>query len=278
MQLRTNDFQFNGKKLSELEIQGGKFVVVNTSESNKTRKIGLTRSLTTGEGVVGNKTITGIDESTLTMTIIISKFNSENEPATITDNDLEVLTTWLFSPVNYKELVALDEEANIIYYGMFTDGEQTYLNKLNQGYITLTFELDSNHAYGREVQYTKEVNGTLEINITKRGGSTFTIDFKNNVGEYYYPDIEFNVSGSSFSIENTTLGERIEFNNLDASCRKGVIYGEGIMTIISSTDATVNMREKSNRKFLRLKNGVNTIKIIGSGTFTFHIQPKISLR
>ena len=149
MQLRTNDFQFNGKKLSELEIQGGKFVVVNTSESNKTRKIGLTRSLTTGEGVVGNKTITGIDESTLTMTIIISKFNSENEPATITDNDLEVLTTWLFSPVNYKELIALDEEANIVYYGMFTDGEQTYLNKLNQGYITLTFQLDSGHAYGQ---------------------------------------------------------------------------------------------------------------------------------
>lgn len=266
MQLRTNDFQFNGKKLSELEIQGGKFVVVNTSESNKTRKIGLTRSLTTGEGVVGNKTITGIDESTLTMTIIISKFNSENEPTTITDNDLEVLTTWLFSPVNYKELVALDEEANIIYYGMFTDGEQTYLNKANQGYITLTFQLDGGHAYGQTEK------------ITKSGGSTFTIDFKNNVGEYYYPDIEFNVSGSSFSIENTTLGERIEFNNLDASCRKGVIYGEGIMTMISSTDATVNMREKSNRKFLRLKNGTNTIKITGSGTFTFHIQPKISLR
>ena len=172
MQLRTNDFQFNGKKLSELEIQGGKFVVVNTSESNKTRKIGLTRSLTTGEGVVGNKTITGIDESTLTMTIIISKFNSENEPATITDNDLEVLTTWLFSPVNYKELVALDEEANIIYYGMFTDGEQTYLNKANQGYITLTFQLDGGHAYGQTEK------------ITKSGGSTFTIDFKNNVGEY----------------------------------------------------------------------------------------------
>ena len=149
---------------------------------------------------------------------------------------------------------------------MFTDGEQTYLNKANQGYITLTFQLDGGHAYG---QIEK---------ITKSGGSIFTIDFKNNVGEYYYPDIEFNVSGSSFSIENTTLGEKIEFNNLDASCRKGVIYGEGIMTIISSTDATVNMREKSNRKFLRLKNGANVIKIIESGTFTFHIQPKISLR
>ena len=265
MQLRTNDFQFNGKKLSELEIQGGKFVVVNTSESNNTRKIGLTRSLTTGEGVIGNKTITGIDESALTMTIIVSKFNGD-EPATITDNDLEVLTTWLFSPVNYKELVALDEEANIVYYGMFTDGEQTYLNKANQGYITLTFQLDSGHAYG---QIKK---------ITKSGGSTFIIDFKNNVGKYYYPDIEFNVSGSSFSIENMTLGERIEFNNLDANCRRGIIYGEGIMTMISSTDATVNMREKSNRKFLRLQNGANVIKITGSGTFTFHIQPKISLR
>lgn len=268
MQLRTNDFQFDGKKLSELEIQGGKFVVVNTSESNNTRKIGLTRSLTTEEGVIGNKTIAKIDETALTMTIIISKFDSKDEPTTITDNDLKILTSWLFSPVNYKELIALDEEADIIYYGMFTDGEQTYLNKLNQGYITLTFQLDSNHAYGREVQYVKSVNGTVE----------FDIPFEDNVREYYYPDIEFNVTRNSFSIKNITMNETMEFTNLDSSCRHGIIYGDGIMTMISLSDNTVNLREKSNKKFIRLQNGNNKIQIIGNGTFTIKVQPKISLR
>ena len=268
MQLRTNDFQFDGKKLSELEIQGGKFVVVNTSESNKTRKIGLTRSLTTEEGIVGNKTITGIDETVLTITIIISKFDYNNEPTTITDNDLKALTTWLFSPVNYKELIALDEEADIIYYGMFTDGEQTYLNKLNQGYITLTFELDGNHAYGREVQYTKEVNGTLEINIP----------FEDNIRDYYYPDIEFNVTGNSFTIKNITMNETMEFTNLDDSCRHGIIYGDGIMTMVNLSDNEFNLRKKSNKKFIRLQNGNNKIQITGNGTFIIKVQPKISLR
>lgn len=268
MQLRTNDFQFNGKKLSELEIQGGKFVVVNVSESNNNRKIGLARSLTTGEGIIGNKTIAEINETALTMTIIISKFDFKSEPTTITDNDLKVLTTWLFSPVNYKELIALDEEADIIYYGMFTDGEQTYLNKLNQGYITLTFQLDSNHAYGREVSYVKSVNGTVEFNIP----------FEDNVREYYYPDIEFNVAGNSFSIKNVTMNETMTFSNLDSSCQHGIIYGDGIMTMISLTDNTVNLREKSNKKFIRLQNGNNKIQIIGNGTFTIKVQPKISLR
>ena len=268
MQLRTNDFQFDGKKLSELEIQGGKFVVVNTSESNKTRKIGLTRSLTTEEGIVGNKTITGIDETVLTITIIISKFDYNNEPTTITDNDLKALTTWLFSPVNYKELIALDEEADIIYYGMFTDGEQTYLNKLNQGYITLTFELDSNHAYGREVPYVKTVNGIVEFNIP----------FEDNIRDYYYPDIEFNVIGNSFSIKNVTMDETMEFTDLNDSCRHGIIYGDGIMTMISVTNNEVNLRQKSNKKFIRLQNGDNMIQITGNGTFTIKVQPKISLR
>ena len=268
MQLRTNDFQFDGKKLSELEIQGGKFVVVNTSESNKTRKIGLTRSLTTEEGVIGNKTIAKIDETALTMTIIISKFDSKDEPTTITDNDLKILTTWLFSPVNYKELIALDEEADIIYYGMFTDGEQTYLNKLNQGYITLTFELDSNHAYGEEIHYVKEVDGTLN----------FIINFEDNVRNYYYPDIEFNVTGNSFSIKNVTMNETMEFTGLDSSCQHGIIYGDGIMTMVSLSNNKVNLRGKSNKKFIRLQNGDNEIQIVGNGTFTIKVQPKISLR
>ena len=52
MQLRTNDFKFNGKKLSDFG-----FTVVNTSSASNTRKIGLNRSLNTVEGVRGNKVV-----------------------------------------------------------------------------------------------------------------------------------------------------------------------------------------------------------------------------
>ena len=262
MQLRTDDFRFDNKKLSDFG-----FKVVNVDNSTNTRKIGLTRTLTTVDGVVGNKVIESIQETQAQITIVISKF-IEEKIAPITDEDLKQITTWLFNPTDYKELIAIDEESNIIYYGMFIDGEQTYVTDDNRGYITLTFILDSNHAYGEEVEYVKAVGGTVE----------FVIPFEDNVRNHYYPDIEFDITGDSFSIKNVTMNETMEFTGLDSTCQHGIIYGDGIMTMISVTDNTVNLRGKSNKKFIRLQNGDNRIEIIGNGTFTIKVQPKISLR
>ena len=252
MQLRTDDFRFDNRNLSDFG-----FKVVNVENSTNTRKIGLARTLTTVDGVVGQAQIT----------IVISKFIGE-KIAPITDEDLKQITTWLFKPTDYKELIAIDEESNIIYYGMFIDGEQTYVTDDNRGYITLTFMLDSNHAYGEEVEYVKAVNGTVEFNV----------HFEDNVRNYYYPDVEFDVTGNSFTIKNTTMNETMEFTGLDSTCQHGIIYGDGIMTMISVTNNEVNLRQKSNKKFIRLQNGDNMIQITGNGTFTIKVQQKISLR
>ncbi len=262
MQLRTDDFRFDNRNLSDFG-----FKVVNVENSANTRKIGLARTLTTVDGVVGNKVIESIQETQAQITIVISKFIRE-KIAPITNEDLKQITTWLFKPTDYKELIAINEESNIIYYGMFIDGEQTYVTDDNRGYITLTFMLDSNHAYGQEVKYVKTVNGTVEFNIP----------LENNVGNYYYPDIEFNVTGNSFTIENKTMNETMSFTGLDSTCQHGIIYGDGIMTMVSVTNNEVNLRQKSNRKFIRLQNGDNRIEITGNGTFTIKVQPKISLR
>lgn len=262
MQLRTDDFRFDNRNLSDFG-----FKVVNVENSANTRKIGLTRTLTTVDGVVGNKVIESISETQAQFTIVITKFNG-NKIAPITDEDLKQITTWLFKPTDYKELIAIDEESNIIYYGMFIDGEQTYVTDDNRGYITLTFMLDSNHAYGEQVEYVKAVNGTVEFNI----------HFEDNVRNYYYPDIEFDVTGDSFIIKNTTMNETMSFTGLDSTCQHGIIYGDGIMTMVSVTNNEVNLRQKSNKKFIRLQNGDNMIQITGNGTFTIKVQPKISLR
>ena len=150
---------------------------------------------------------------------------------------------------------------------MFIDGEQTYLNRNNEGYITLTFELDSNHAYQL---YEEEfiVHETREIQLTYNG----------NIDKYCYPDIKFEVIGTSFSIENRSMGEIVTFEKLDAKSNRGTIYGDGIMTIISDIDSKVNMRAKTNHKFLKLQYGVNRIIINGEGKFTISYQSKISLR
>ena len=299
MQFRIDNFKFDGKYLSDFG-----FAVVNVSESTNTRKIGLTRSISTTEIADGYRVIDSISPTTQSFDIIISKLDSYGNPLSITRDDLEQLTTWLFMPTDYKEFIPLTEgdlrkkqitkiaissnedsvneddkyiivnlfdrqpDENIRYYGIFTDGTQTYLNKMSQGYITLTLEIDSNHAYLDEIVNTYQVSGEKTITIESRG----------NIKEYCYPDIEFNVNGVSFTIENLTTGDKVQFSNLDSKSKNGIIYGDGIMTVISKTDATVNMREKSNKKFLRLKHGTNQIKITGDGTFTISFQPRISLR
>ena len=68
------------------------------------------------------------------------------------------------------------------------------------------------------------------------------------------------------------------FTDLNDSCRHGIVYGDGIMTMVSLSDNEFNLRKKSNKKFIRLQNGENKIQITGNGTFIIKVQPKISLR
>ena len=72
MQLRTDDFRFDNRNLSDFG-----FKVVNVQNSTNTRKIGLARTLTTEDGVIGNKVIQSIAETQGQFTIVISKFNED---------------------------------------------------------------------------------------------------------------------------------------------------------------------------------------------------------
>lgn len=272
MQLRTNDFKFKDKKLSDFG-----FIVVNTSNSTNTRIVGLNRSLGTVDGIGGNRIISKINSNEVSFEIFISKLDEKGMPSSITENDITKLTTWLFSPTNYEQLVALDENTNIVYYGMFTNAEQTYLNKNNEGYIKLTFELNGNCAYER----LKEFKCNASSNSSPNG--VLIINYTGNIDEYYYPDIEFSVTSDSFTIINKTLGEKMQLFGLNADSKKGIIYGEGIMCVVSSVNPQENMRAKINkdsgyRTTFRLKQGINEIEIQGTGSFNFKIQPKISLR
>ena len=82
MQLRTDDFRFDNRNLSDFG-----FKVVNVQNSTNTRKIGLARTLTTVDGVIGNKVIQSITETQGQFTIVISKFN-EDKIAPTTDTTL----------------------------------------------------------------------------------------------------------------------------------------------------------------------------------------------
>lgn len=262
-QLRTNDFTFNSTKLSSFGFQ-----VVTIGSGNNTRKVGLSRTITKAEGVGGEYYIEKVGQNVETIEIVITKTDQRNNALEITQDDLDKLNNWLFSPTDYKELIATEENDGIVYYGMFIEAVQTHYAG-GVGYISLKFELDSNHAYGVIETITKTVEGT----------TSFYIDLKDNISEEFFPDVEFNVTnGNSFSIVNETLGITMEFNNLDGATKQGRIYGENMMFMISLTDKEANMRAKSNRTFLKLKQGRNRITVNGTGTFKFIIQPKIALQ
>ena len=50
------------------------------------------------------------------------------------------------------------------------------------------------------------------------------------------------------------------------------------MFVVSESDSTLNMREKSNKKFLRLKYGRNKLTFKGNGSYKIYVQPKIALQ
>ena len=244
--IRTTDFIFNGQKLSDLG-----FYVVEMSTGQTKHNFGRSRTIETAESIGTERNIKKINHNTIS--------------GTITDS----LNYWLFAPKNYQELITLvDGKEHLIYYLIFTSGEFTHFEN-GVGYYTLSYELDSDHAYG--------VTEVTEVTVTNDNGKTVYITLNDSVDDYY-PDIEFHVEGDSFKVVNHTLDERVEFKNLTTSgYRNGRVYGENMMFMVSLEDPKLNMREKSNKHFLKLKRGRNRVSFIGVGSYKIYVQPRKAL-
>ena len=244
--IRTTDFIFNGQKLSDLG-----FYVVEMSTGQTKHNFGRSRTIETAESIGTERNIKKINHNTISGTIADS------------------LNYWLFAPKNYQELITLvDGKEHLIYYLIFTSGEFTHFEN-GVGYYTLSYELDSDHAYG--------VTEVTEVTVTNDNGKTVYITLNDSVDDYY-PDIEFHVEGDSFKVVNHTLDERVEFKNLTTSgYRNGRVYGENMMFMVSLEDPKLNMREKSNKHFLKLKRGRNRVSFIGVGSYKIYVQPRKAL-
>lgn len=262
--IRTTDFIFNGQKLSDLG-----FYVVEMSTGQTKHNFGRSRTIETAESIGTERNIKKINHNTISGTITIAKVDKSRNVVAITDSDADSLNYWLFAPKNYQELITLvDGKEHLIYYLIFTSGEFTHFEN-GVGYYTLSYELDSDHAYG--------VTEVTEVTVTNDNGKTVYITLNDSVDDYY-PDIEFHVEGDSFKVVNHTLDERVEFKNLTTSgYRNGRVYGENMMFMVSLEDPKLNMREKSNKHFLKLKRGRNRVSFIGVGSYKIYVQPRKAL-
>lgn len=263
--IQANDFIFNGSRLSDFG-----FHVISTESGELSRKFGVSRTIEKNNVIDGSFSINNITQNIDSFEIFIGKINENSGTMKANSVDLYEINRWLFQPKDYKELIPLKNEGlEVVYYAIFTDSEIVCFGD-HANYIKLTFEINSNHGYGTR----EEKVVVVDVDVKQ-----IYIDVIDNIEDYIYPSIDFVVESSGFTITNETLGEEIVFSDLIESVyRDGSIYGDNMFFVVSKSDYTINMREKSNKKFLRLVHGRNVISIRGNGTYTFRMQPKLALQ
>ena len=256
MQLKGNTISFNGINSSRYGLY-----LCSVGGGGEERSFGVTRSIEAENG-----SIKAITEDTKTIEIQLVKLsNTTYDPIPISEEDLEEISHWLFSPEEYKPLM-VDHQARV-YYGVFVDGS-IWQNGARHGYLTLQFQLDSNHAYGVLQNNDYRVNGTREVKVTS----------KHNIGKYNEIDIEIELkSGNSITIENLTTGQRLEIKNLPSDVNHILIQNERLKHIKNVDNPSQNMRPYFNKVFIHLAYGVNNIKIVGVGKVRFISQAKLTL-
>ena len=257
MQLKGNTISFNGINSSRYGLY-----LCSVGGGGEERDFGVTRSIEAENG-----TIKAITEDTKTIEIQLVKLSSTTyDPIPISEEDLEEISHWLFSPEEYKPLM-VDHQARV-YYGVFVGGS-IWQNGAKHGYLTLQFQLDSNHAYGVLQNNDYRVNGTREVKVTS----------KHNIGKYNEIDIEIELANgqNSITIENLTTGQRLEIRNLPSDVHHILIQNERLKHIKDVDNPSRNMRPYFNKVFIHLTYGVNNIRITGVGKVRFISQAKLTL-
>lgn len=239
----------------------------DVGNTNRSRSFGAKQILETEEGVNDTPIFKKLKKSVQSFDIQLVKLSKNRMPLPITEDELFEINRWLFSPSEYKPLIV--DKQDIVYYGVFTEGN-SWQNESDEGYLTLKFQMDSPYGYSTIQNSDCRVKGEKTIILTS----------KHNAQKYNEVDIEFllDEGQTQLIIENLTTGQRMEFDNLDDSCRHVYVYNEGIKHVISKTNPNVNMLPKFNRVFIRLAYGSNNIKIYGSGRVRFISQAKILLQ
>ena len=240
MQLKGNTISFNGINSSRYGLY-----LCSVGGGGEERSFGVTRSIEAENG-----SIKAITEDTKTIEIQLVKLSNKTyDPIPMSEEDLDEISHWLFSPEEYKPLM-VDNQARV-YYGVFVDGS-IWQNGARHGYLTLQFQLDSNHAYGVLQNNDFRVKGSREVKVTS----------KHNIGKYNEIDIEIELkSGNSITIENLTTGQRLEIRNLPSDVNHILIQNERLKHIKDVDNPSRNMRPYFNKVFIHLSYGINNIKI-----------------
>lgn len=257
--------QFRGTTITFNTINSSRYglYLCNATGDFFTRQFGTDRSIEVESGAI--KTIS---HSNPVIEIQLIKLDKNGDPSSINEDELNLIARWLFSPQEYKPLMV--DRKNVVYYGMFTKG-QIWQNEANQGYLTLQFELNADHAY------TVVNNSDFRVNDTSVGRD-IVVTSHHTFEMYNEVDMEISLfEGNSFTVINHTTGQTMELKNLPSNCRHIYIYNDGVKHIENMDNKEQNIRLCFNKVFIHLAYGVNNITIKGKGTIRFISQGKLLL-
>jgi len=196
----------------------------------------------------------GVDTNVHKFSIAITTL--DNKPWT---KELKMrVAKWLFQ-TQYKPFVSGDS-LDIIYYCMADGHADRYDTSTGHGYIAVDFICNSPYAFSPTYidVYSYDTFPT----------ETIALNNYSNVNKYFYPEVEITmIDDTDVIITNLTNGgEQFTFSELEVG--EVVYINNQSKQIISSLPNTYRLNN-FNKKWLRLVEGVNRLKITGKVRVVF---------
>lgn len=253
-------FTYDGIDSRDFDI----FVVRDNGENIIEATFGISQSIV--EETIKNRPIPffyGVTYEPLTFRISIAR---EDE---WTDDIKQQVVQWLFQKT-YKPFISSDN-LGVAYYCMPTGQNTRFFNSLGQGYAEIEFRCDAPWGWS----YPQSADSfDLTVNPTT---TTITLSNLSNIVQYYEPEIEIQMMGTStdVTLTNHSDGGRVfEFTNLQPG---ETVYVHNYRKQILSDVPNVFRLNDFNKNWLRLVRGDNTIEVAGECIITVRSQFPISM-
>lgn len=165
-----------------------------------------------------------------------------------------IIMSWLIGRNQFKPLQFLDgDNSEFVYYCIFTSVKTIWVNGQCHGF-RLTAQLDSPFARGPETTLTVQEG-------------THVVEFLNDsdVDGYVYPVVRF--TGGNVDIVNITDDRNRHFTFSGLSADETITVDNEIRHIVSSAGGA-KLDCFTSKKWMRLRRGKNSLRIVASGEVT----------
>ena len=243
-------FSYDGIESDEMGV-----MIVNDPTKNGIRELqhGLTRTIIESK----NRDKSYYDRVEASPLVINGMAIALTDGQYFDEDTRKMLGGWLFQDI-YKPFISPDNP-DLVYNAIFLESKRNDNSGL-RGWLSVSMRCDS------PTPYTNPIDNTYTYDLSNNTLTGTTINMMNlcNCYKYYYPKLDFILQGTDtgVSFQNIT-------NNNQTLVFSGLNQGEEITIdndsklITSSLGNSVSRLYNCNRNWMKLVQGLNSIKIIG---------------